>query len=395
MRRSMRWVVAVHAGLVLACGVADAQTVMFCALESATAAPNSEVEVYVFVQNAPAIRGYQSRISITPLTGMGTVAVECPSGVADPNVRVETDRPDYLFAANPGAFTVTNCTTRTAAAALLSGGIPVSGTPAYLSTYVLKVSSDAQGGSTFAISVLPHPGSALSDPTGAALPFSQGPDCILTVQAPDTLTLTEQFCSKCVRHPGSVTVSLDASMLSDPINGVQALFSYDPLFLNLTGVSPGDGQGSPWDAGMIVHAEDDGGDITFAIALNGSQTQADATVATFQFNTVQQGETDLTFREAGMPFATKLTTSLSQTVLPTKVDTGPILIGDLSKGDMNGDGSKDGLDVQAFVDLLLSPGTATASELCAGELSGDNMVTVEDDLNLFVDCLVADLCVCP
>lgn len=372
-----------------------AQTIMFCELENSTTAPGSEVLVNVYVQNAPPIRGFQTRISVTRLTGTGSVAVECPTGVADPNVRVDSSRPDYLFHGESSAFTVTNCTTRTAASAILSGGVAVGGAPAYLSTYVLKASSDALGESTFAISVDPSPGSAMSNPSGSAIPFNAGTSCTLTIQSPETLTLSGHFCSQCVRHPGIVKFSLDVSSLSSPINGVQALFSYDPGLLSLNSAMTGNGQGSPWDAGTIVQNSDNNGDVTFAVILNGMGSQADATVATFSFSTIAMGTADLAFRVAPMPFNTKLTTSLNATIIPTKVDSGPTIVGLASKGDVNGDGMRDGNDVQLFTDTLLSPGAASAEVLCASDLDGDALVTTGGDLDLFVECLIQDVCVCP
>lgn len=61
------------------------------------------------------------------------------------------------------------------------------------------------------------------------------------------------------------------------------------------------------------------------------------------------------------------------------------------KGDLNDDGSVDGLDVQSFVDAVL--GTVTPREICAGDVAdvGDGLVTTAD-LSNFVSCLLSGGC---
>ena len=62
------------------------------------------------------------------------------------------------------------------------------------------------------------------------------------------------------------------------------------------------------------------------------------------------------------------------------------------KGDMNGDGQVDGLDVQSFVDVLLGGGTP--NQVCAGDVdpAQDGLVT-PTDVTPFVQCLLAGGCI--
>ncbi|MFH1108834.1 MAG: DNRLRE domain-containing protein [Planctomycetota bacterium] len=68
----------------------------------------------------------------------------------------------------------------------------VGATPAYLSGYTLNVSSDAEPGSTFEISVLPYNDSALADEVGNPLAFSVGPPCVLTVSCQSAADCDDQ-----------------------------------------------------------------------------------------------------------------------------------------------------------------------------------------------------------
>lgn len=371
------------------------QAMMSCELSSDTAVPGSELTMFTFLQNAANARGYQTRIAIVRLSGTGTLTVPCPGGNGDSHVSVNTLRPDYIFFGLPSTFTSTNCPGKAAGAIYNAGSVTVGATPAYLSTYGLEVSPDATPGSTFQISIEPFPLSSIGAMGGGFIPFTADSPCILTVQASESLTFDLDFCTTCVRTPSVVRVPLRVSGLLDPVNGVQALFSYNPSILTLTGATVGDQMGSPWDAASLVHLSGNAGDGVIAVALNGSSTQADATVATLLFDAIGPGETSVDFRTASPPFATKITSITNEVIVPNEIDSPTIISGDHSKGDVNGDGERDGLDVQLFVDTILTPGAATSSELCAGDLSGDGSVTEDQDVPLFVDCLVNDICVCP
>ncbi len=364
-------------------------------LASPTALAGSTVDLSVFVQDILDVRGYQTRISIVLTSGIGTVSVNCPLGTPDPNVRVDITRPDYIFFGVPNVFSSTNCLARSAAVVRLSGGTNVGAAPAYLSTYTLTISPDAAPGSTFEIHVDPVPDSNFSDSLNQPLQFSIGPPSVLTIERPEVLTFDTDFCSSCVTTGTEATVRLRVSGLQEPINGVQALFSFDPGILELSGVTMGDGAGSPWDSATLVFLSSSGGQGTCAVLLAGGATEEDAVVATFRFNTVGLGVSELDFRASPPPFATKLTTaSANETILPTTGSLGAIIVGQASKGDINGDGFRDGGDIQRFSEVLLDPEGASAEEFCAADLDGDGELTVNEDLVLFVQCLLSGACVC-
>lgn len=398
MKRLTTRLLALAAGLAATAGTlapVRGQAVMTCELSSITAVPGSELSMHTLLQNAANVRGYQTRISIIRLSGAGTLSVPCPGGNGDSHVSVDTLRPDYIFFGLSSTNTATNCPGKAAGALYNAGGVTIGATPAYLSTYELKVSLDATPGSTFQISIEPFPLSSISLMGGGFLPFKADSPCILTVLASESLTFDLDFCTTCVPTSSVVRVPLRVSGLLEPVNGVQALFSYDPSILTLTGATVGDQMGSPWDTASLVHLNGNAGNGVIAVGLNGSSSQSDATVATLLFDAIGPGETSVDFRAASPPFATKITSVTNEVIVPNEIDSPTIVSGAHSKGDVNGDGQRDGLDVQQFVDTILNPGAATAGELCAGDLSGDGSVTGDQDVPLFVDCLVNEICVCP
>ncbi len=397
VNRKMRKLLIFAAALAATAGTlapVRGQAVMSCELSSTTAVPGSALTMHTFLQNAPNVRGYQTRIAIVRLSGTGTLTVPCPGGNGDSHVSVNTSRPDYIFFGLSSTFTSTNCPGKAAGAIYNAGSVTVGATPAYLSTYGLEVSPDAAPGSTFQISIEPYPLSSIGVMGGGFLPFTADSPCILTVEASESLIFDLDFCTTCVPTSSVVRVPLRVSGLMEPVNGVQALFSYDPLILTLTGATVGDQMGSPWDAASLVYLNGNSGNGVIAVALNGSSSQADATVATLLFDAIGPGETSVDFRTASPPFATKITSVTNEVIVPNEIDSPTIISGNHSKGDVNGDGQRDGLDVQQFVDTILNPGAATAGELCAGDLSGDGSVTEDQDVPLFVDCLINEICVC-
>ncbi len=152
---------------------------MECSPSTIPAGAGSTANLIVVLENlgglAP-VRGYQTQIAIARTSGTGTVSVECPGGVA-----IDDVRPDYLFAGSANDFPATNCALRRASSSLLSGGVTVGLTPAYLSSYTLTTSLDAAAGSTFTISLDAPVASSLVDQTGQALAFDRGPACTLTI----------------------------------------------------------------------------------------------------------------------------------------------------------------------------------------------------------------------
>lgn len=146
-----------------------------CQLSSSTADAGTTVTMTVFLEDVRNVRGYQTRIAITPTSGSGTVSVNCPGGVS-----INESRPDYVFAGLGTTFPVTNCAQRRAASALLSGSATVN-SPKYLATYVLTVSNDAAAGSTFDVSIMATPDSALTDASNQPIPFTVSSPCTLSV----------------------------------------------------------------------------------------------------------------------------------------------------------------------------------------------------------------------
>jgi hypothetical protein len=122
------------------------------------------------------VRGYQTQVSIARTSGTGTVSVACPGGVA-----IDDARSDYLYFNSANDFPATNCAMRRAESSLLSGGVTVGPTPAYLAGYTLTTSPDATAGSTFAISLDAPPASSLVGSGGLAIDFDRGPSCTLTI----------------------------------------------------------------------------------------------------------------------------------------------------------------------------------------------------------------------
>jgi hypothetical protein len=144
-----------------------------------------------------------------------------------------------------------------------------------------------------------------------------------------------------------------------------------------------------------VFFDDAAGDVTAAWVLFGGQTVSDATVATATFF-VGQGTASVDFRPGNPPFLTKLTTAVgSGTVLPVEVGSPDIHVGQTAKGDVNGDGLRDAADIQAFVDVLLDPGSAPPAALCAADMDGDGTADPDVDLPSFVTCLLTGACGCP
>ncbi len=254
----------------------------------------------------------------------------------------------------------------------------------------------APGGSVPERLESPLRGPAVTETDDGSIAFEVRPASDHRMRVDPILSLVTGVCSQCVHEPGTIAVTLEVSSLSEAINGVQALFQYDAAILSLTSITPGDGVGSPWDGADTIFFEDNGGDVTVALVLNAGQSSADATVASMTFATVVQGTTQVGFRPADPPFLTKLTTaSGNQAILPVEIDSTDIIIGQTSKGDLNGDGLRNGADIQGFLDVLLEPGGAPPAQSCAADLNGDGVVDAGSDVLLFVACLLTEACVCP
>lgn len=146
--------------------------------------------------------------------------------------------------------------------------------------------------------------------------------------AVDDLSLNVAPGSETVLPGGVVTVTLEVSNLSAPINGVQVLFSYDTTLFTLESVVPTDlGLMTPSVGWVEVKISDVAGDVIYAIAINGDQRMNDHTVATMSFRALTTGVTNVAFRPDASPFFTKLTVaSDNTTIFPITLDSGLITI---------------------------------------------------------------------
>lgn len=147
-------------------------------------------------------------------------------------------------------------------------------------------------------------------------------------RAINDLTLVVAPGSQTARPGDIVTVRLDASNLVQSINGVQVLLRYNPALLSFVDAVPTDLGFSPPNAGWFeVFRGDAGGDLTYAVSINGGQVLINHTIATFTFQVIAEGVTSITFRANAPPFLTKLTAaSNNSTVLPNKFNSGSMTL---------------------------------------------------------------------
>jgi hypothetical protein len=125
-------------------------------------------------------------------------------------------------------------------------------------------------------------------------------------------------------NPGdTVNVTLDVANLTTGINGVQALIMYDETVLSLLDIVPTNlGLVAPADGWVEVFFSEVGGDVTYAVAINGEAMSSGHTVATLTFVAIGEGVTTVSFRPDSPPFLTKLTAAANNsTIIPTKTGT--------------------------------------------------------------------------
>ncbi len=130
---------------------------------------------------------------------------------------------------------------------------------------------------------------------------------------------------------GAVDVRIVADGLVSAIMGAHALLRYDPAHLTLTGITPGDGAGSPWDAATEELFTDSGGDVAYSLTI-GTPTAQPATVATLHFVLIDApGSSRVSFRDACVPFVTSVSrASDAMTILPVREDSGLIVRSDVA-----------------------------------------------------------------
>ncbi len=186
---------------------------MSCQLVSQGAPAGGGTELNLFLSQVINLQGYQAQISITPLSGVGTVSLACPGAVF-----VDIDRTDYVFH-DLTSFAADDCANSLVASAIQTQ-VEVPAAQKYLATYTLQVSPDAEAGSTFQISIVNDPMQTfLREGVEIPIPFNIGSSCILTI-------------SDCPSVFGDVKTPFDGAVTIDDIlctlNGF-ANFSSCPL----------------------------------------------------------------------------------------------------------------------------------------------------------------------
>ncbi len=160
---------------------------MALALRGPTLVAGQSANLEIRVQSVSNLTGYQTTLAITRLSpgasaeGTGDVglSVLCPDGVA-----IETERTDYVFTdvANQEAEDCVGL--RAGAVVIEEAGVDIGAALAYLVTYTLDASADAELGRTSEISLVPDPESSfLLDSIGRRIPFSSGEPVVVTISA--------------------------------------------------------------------------------------------------------------------------------------------------------------------------------------------------------------------
>lgn len=149
--------------------------VLGCSLSSDFAAAGGSVTLELrFDGPVASMRGYEVKIGINRTSGAGSLAPDCPSGLA-----VDTGRPDFIFA-GAESFVGLDCDNLRVATGLATG-FPVGASNYYLAHYTLDVSLDATPGSTFEVSILPKPDTFLRDGDENPITYAVDTPCTLTI----------------------------------------------------------------------------------------------------------------------------------------------------------------------------------------------------------------------
>jgi hypothetical protein len=194
----------------------------------------------------------------------------------------------------------------------------------------------------------------------------------------------------CWVQPGeAVTVFLNVSNLSESINGVQVVISYNPESLLLSDIVPGDGVGSPWDGAFELFEQTAGEEIMYALAIPAAGTDQDAVVARLEFDGLAGGVVTLELRLAAdsLPsFVTKLTGyPHGNPITPNLGDPLDLVVTDAGYGDADGDGDIDFADFEDFAACMTGPLTDELARddlpgglCCVFEADGDGDIDLDD-----------------
>jgi len=175
---------------------APVPTLITWTLDQNLAFAGGSIDVEMFVQEVGQLAAYQTTISVTKLSGVGDLTIDCAACDGDPNlpgcgVRIDDNRTDYVFSGFSDIQAV-SCTASALGSVLISGSVDVGVQPAYLGEFTLDVSGNAEAGDQFEITISTGSiESFLIHPSGAPLPYrAQDPIVVTLVEAPTCLTPT-------------------------------------------------------------------------------------------------------------------------------------------------------------------------------------------------------------
>ncbi len=148
-------------------------------------------------------------------------------------------------------------------------------------------------------------------------------------RADNELALVVAPGSLFVQQGDEVAVDLVVRNLTRPINGVQALMSYDDNVMTLLEIDPGQAGAQPWTE--LAQADDDGA-LLYALILLGGSTDADGMAATLRFRAIAPAVTSIGFLPDYPPefpgLATKLTDAVTADAIPpSRIESGDVSIG--------------------------------------------------------------------
>jgi hypothetical protein len=147
------------------------------------------VPLYVMIGDVTDLMAYQVVIEIARITGSGQLTIDCTGCPEEPTcgVRIDTDRPDYVFY-DRAVFALVNCLLRRIGSTLSDApGATVE--TGYLGEYTLDISPDATQGAVFEVSIATAPGlTYLRDPNSLPIRWLAGPVATVTVFDPVACT---------------------------------------------------------------------------------------------------------------------------------------------------------------------------------------------------------------